>query len=534
ERMVAERTEKIRSDKQLIEQQAEQLRELDELKSRFFTNISHELRTPLTLILGPLESVLKRNRLENRDFTLLSLMQQNGRQLLKRINELLDLSSLDANKLQVEEQPVALYAFVKKLLSGFESAAGLKKIRLSLTSNLEPHAQVLLDAGKLEKIITNFLSNAIKFTPPHGQVKLEVTRRAGHLQISVSDTGQGIPAEDLERIFERFYQSAQIEKAGGTGIGLALCRELAKLMDGRVWAESELGNGSTFYLQLPLVEAFGQVPAAAAIHAVEMALPEPVTEPPSGSSETILVVEDNPSLLDYIKIILEKYRVITAENGQEALDKLSENPSVSLIISDIMMPVMDGFELLKTLKADDNLRHIPVIMLTARQKLETKLEALRIGVDDYMVKPFQEAELLTRVENLIKNSRGRLEASADGKAGVATEPSLEKLSAADLKWLTEVEKIIFDNIGNTQFSIGQLAGDLAMSTRRFQQKIKSVTGLTPKEYQREIQLEYARRLLESGDCRSISELSYMVGFKDAHYFSTLFQKRYGKRPGDYQ
>ncbi len=533
ERMVAERTQKIRSDKQLIEKQAEQLRELDEVKSRFFTNISHELRTPLTLILGPLDSVLKRKRLENRDFTLLSLMRQNGRQLLKRINELLDLSSLDANKLKVEDQPVLLYPLVKKILSGFENTASLKGIRLDLTFRMETAIHLLLDPGKLEKILSNFLSNAIKFTPQNGRVKTAVTRRDNHLHFSVTDTGPGILPEDLERVFERFYQSAQNEKAGGTGIGLALCRELAGLMEGRVWAESEPGHGSTFFLQLPLVETFGHLPATSETPEVETIVAAPAIEPGNGSGETILVVEDNASLLAFIKIILENYRVITAENGQAALEKLSENPDVSLIISDIMMPVMDGFELLRELKAHDDFWHIPVIMLTARQKMETKLEALRIGVDDYMVKPFQEAELLARVDNLIKNNRGRLEAKTAGKADAAPQPAGEKLSAADLKWLSEVEKIILENIGNTQFSIGQLAYDLAMSTRRFQQKIKAVTGLTPKEYQREIQLEYARRLLENGDCRSVSEVSYRVGFKDAHYFSSLFQKRYGKLPSDY-
>ncbi len=541
EKIVAERTEKIRQDKLFIEKQADQLKEMDEIKSRFFANISHELRTPLTMILGPLESVLNRNQLKQRDSVLLQMMQQNGRKLLRRINELLDLSSLDSKKLKVAQSPVRLYAFTRQLLAAFESGANLKNIQLTLDYHLDTAIQALLDADKVEKIVSNFLSNAIKFTPKEGHIHVTLSQQSGYLQISVRDTGMGIPEGEVEKVFDRFYQVRGSDQASGSGIGLSLSRELAELMEGKVWAESAEGQGSTFYLQLPLRETFETISPDE--EAAPVAKPIALENTVQSGQDRILVVEDNPSLLKFIRILLEGYQVLTAENGKVALDILADckqkQQTVNLIISDIMMPVMDGFELLKVLKNHEDYLHIPVVMLTARQNLESKLDALRIGVDDYMVKPFQEAELLASVSNLIKNSRGRTNAEvtqANIPSKQTKSPETQttpSVSAADLKWLSEVERHILKNIGNTQFSISQLADELAMSTRRFQQKIKQISGLTPKEYQREIQLEQARRVLESGSVQSVSEISYKIGFKDAHYFSSLFQKRYGKKPSEY-
>jgi DNA-binding response OmpR family regulator/anti-sigma regulatory factor (Ser/Thr protein kinase) len=430
-----------------------------------------------------------------------------------------------------------LYPFVKRILSSFESAANLRQIHLALDYQLKNHLQLQLDPDKVEKILSNFLSNALKFTPEEGKITLTVLRKENQLEISLADTGQGIPPDEIEKVFDRFYQSEKNQQAGGTGIGLALCRELAKHMNGQVWAESQIARGSIFYLQLPLVERFEQVMPESELPASSEA---PGYQPEKGTQETILVVEDNPSLLEYIHILLENYQVITAENGQIALEKLFEctrrGQPVNLIISDIMMPVMDGFELLQTLKAHDDFRHIPVIMLTAHQKSDVKLEALRIGVDDYIVKPFQETELLARATNLISNSKRRLEANSmkEGESGaVQKSPQKAVLTAADSRWLSDVEKIVLRHIGDTGFNLSQVANELAMSPRRLQQKIKEITGLTPKDYQREIQLEYARRILEAGEAQSISEISYKVGFKDAHYFSTLFQNRYGKKPNEY-
>ena len=247
----------IEQDKAIIEEQAQQLKELDELKSKFFANISHELRTPLTLILAPLSNLLTNNDRPNKEYTQLMLMRQNGKKLLKRINELLDLSRLDANKLEVNEAPVFLYPFFKKILSTFESAANLKGILLVFNFQLKEEIQVLTDEDKFEKIISNYLSNALKFTPKNGKIILDISKDNNKLIVKVSDTGLGIPKEDLTKIFDRFYQSStdvemQRLNPQGTGIGLSLCQELAKILKGDVWATSEVGKGKSILPRTPI------------------------------------------------------------------------------------------------------------------------------------------------------------------------------------------------------------------------------------------------------------------------------------------
>jgi signal transduction histidine kinase/DNA-binding response OmpR family regulator/ligand-binding sensor domain-containing protein len=533
ERIVAERTKKIQEDKQLIEEQATQLRELDEMKSQFFENVSHELRTPLTLILGPLNKVLQRNKLENRDFTLLLLMKENAKSLHKRINELLDLSRIDAVRMSVHPAPVELYPFVKNILAQFEGSAKLHSVKLLFEFKLDRELRVMLDPDKVEKILYNLLSNAIKFTPKDGEVKLICERESGRLTFQVSDTGIGIPEADLSRVFERFHRAKTDAHYEGTGIGLSLSKELAELMEGRLSVSSVQGEGSVFVLNIPLQETF-EAPPTQETEEVATGISDLSEEVSDISGDPILVVEDNPSLREYLRLTLEDFRVKTAGHGREALDILEEGFQPALIITDIMMPVMDGMELLKAIREKDAYRTLPMIMLTAKTGSTNKVEALRIGVDDYLTKPFVEEELIARVRAMIRNSRQRMGANGSSPAGgTSSEKEQAVVSKADLKWLEEVEGIILHHVGDKMFGIDQLADQLHMSTRRVQQKIKAITGMTPKQYQREIQLESARRHLESGDFQSVSEVSHQVGFTDAHYFSKLYEKRFGKRPSEY-
>jgi signal transduction histidine kinase/DNA-binding response OmpR family regulator/ligand-binding sensor domain-containing protein len=532
ERIVAERTKKIQEDKQLIEEQAKQLRELDEMKSQFFENVSHELRTPLTLILGPLEKVLKRNKLENRDFTLLSLMKDNAKSLHKRINELLDLSRIDAVRMTLHPEPVALYSFVKNILAQFEGGAKLRSVQLLFEYKLDRDLWVVLDPDKVEKVLYNLLSNAIKFTPGEGEVKLIGESEAGQLVFRVSDTGIGMAEADLPRIFERFHRAKTDEHYEGTGIGLSLCKELTELMGGQIVVSSVQGAGSVFEVKLPLQETFEQ-PTALVTDGVATDISDLSEEVSDISGDPVLVVEDNPSLREYLRLTLEDFHVKTAGHGQEALNILEEGFQPALIITDIMMPVMDGMELLKTIREKDAYRTMPVIMLTAKTGSTDKVEALRVGVDDYLVKPFVEEELIARVKAVIRNSRQRMKTNSSASGGVSLEESAPVISKADLKWLEEVEKMIMAHVGDKMFGIDQLAEELQMSTRRVQQKVKAITGMTPKQYQREIQLASARRLLEAGDFQSVAEVSRQMGFSDAHYFSKLYEKRFGKRPSEY-
>jgi len=548
EGMVVKATERIEQDKQTIEKQAEELRHLDRVKSNFFANVSHELRTPLSLLLGPIGSVLKRNRLENQDFTLVKLAQVHAKQLLQLVNQILDLSKLESGKLELHESPVVLYPLLRRIVAAFESHADQRGIHFLFQFKLEKDLRVLLDAGKLETILNNLLSNALKFTPPEaeGTVSLSVENRAHSILLIVSDTGRGIHPDDLPHVFNRFYQSAQPNAPieGGTGIGLALCKELAELMQGRIWAESpEFGSGSQFYLEIPQKEVLGVVNAEAleSEEALELRSEAKTILPAiqENKEHTILVVEDNKSLRDYVQMILsEKYQVLSAENGEQALKILSEC-KVHLLISDIMMPVMDGFELLENLKSDARFRLLPVIMLTARAEVQDQLRALRIGVDDYLLKPFEEEELLARVaallERHLERERWRAETPAlepEESAEAPQESANLEPSAAELAWLEELESLLRGELQNDQISVGWLAGRLYLSERQLQRRINRLTGLSPNAYIRELRLQEARRLLEARQVHAIKEAAWAVGFRDEKHFSQIFRERFGKSVAD--
>lgn len=577
EKTVEDRTAQIRADKQVIENQAKELRNLDKVKSRFFANVSHELRTPLTLILSPIGSALKRNRLDNKDFTLLKLAQKSGQNLLSLINEILDLSKLESGKLELTEEPTVLYLLFKRIASSFESLAERQKITFQFNFYLEKEMQVLLDIDKFQKIVNNLLSNAFKFTPKGGQVTLTLSDQNRYLQLKVTDTGKGISSEDLAYIFDRFYQTKNPKEAaqGGTGIGLALCKEFSKLFKGKLWAKSKIGQGSSFYFEFPKKELLQSLPTEAALslkNAID-SMPSPkapldsLEQQPSinsslKSSATILLVEDNHSLRDYLKMILkEHYQVLTANNGEEAIKVLSStHPSkplkrefppasdfgsgdlgrrdaIKLIISDVMMPIMDGFQLLEKLKASDDWRHIPVVMLTARAELGDRLHALRIGVDDYLTKPFEEEELLTRVANLLNNVEERANWQKNISSNFENQPETEKvrpvLSKEDAEWLQNLEAVVKNHLSDTTLNVERLAEMLFLSRRQLHRRIKQLTGLSPIQYLQEARLQEARHLLESRTKSSIKSVRAAIGVKDPKHFVQQFKKRFGKTPSEF-
>ena len=549
-----------------IQKQSKELKEMDQLKSRFFANVSHELRTPLTLMLGPTGSVMKQGYLKEKDKELLQYVYKNEKHLLGLVNEILDLSKLETNRLEVKESLVGFYEYLSPLVAQFKSVGDSKKVVLSFTYHARKDLRLYLDERKFEKIINNFLSNALKFTPNTGTVKLAVSEEGGNILIKVKDTGAGIHPDDLPHIFERFFQSKQVDAPvqGGTGIGLSLCKELAELLGGRVGAESEFGKGSIFYFEFPkkevteeslLTEADGQpTPTLTVADIKEGAdLPEfgealistASSEylPPDvdGGKSTILVIEDNMELRSYLRIILEdRYRVLTAENGKIGLDKLTAHP-VDLIVSDLMMPIMDGFQLLEKVKSQDQWKYLPFIMLTARADVKVRLRALRIGVDDYMVKPFEEEELLARVENLLKNSyRRRLYqkelAESEGTGSTDSENEMtpsSKLRPEELHWLEELETVVQKELTHFHFNVDVLANKMALSKRQLERKAKQLTGLSPSKYIQEVRFHEARQMLENKSQPSIKAVVYSVGVKDTVHFSRLFRARFGKSPSEY-
>jgi len=550
----------------LIQRQAGELKSLDVAKSRFFANVSHELRTPLTLILGPLRSVLKSGTLDHRNTTLLKMARQSGEDLLKLVGSLLDLSKLEHDKMVLQENPEHIYPLMQRIVSTFDSHAGYLGIRLAFSYRAEKDLQLELDREKLEIILNNLLSNAFKFTDKGGEVEVLVEDRGNTFLISVRDTGRGISPTDLPHVFDRFYQSKEknIPAEGGTGIGLALCRELIALMRGNIRAESIPGSGSTFFVELPkkevLIEPLTEgvisdniqstvwetsfpFPAAPDDHPLNAHNSSLITHnlsfitPPSKT--TILVVEDNRSLSDYLYTILSPYyQVMTAGNGQEALELLRnaapknrERSFPSLLLSDLMMPVMDGYQLLEELKGNDATWHIPVIMLTARADARDKLKALRVGVDDYLTKPFDEEELLVRIENLLQNRTARQDAVAETVTQI--EPAPPALSSADAAWLEQFEAFVRKNLGNDILAVPMLAHEFAMSESTLLRQLKRLTGFSPMQYLQEIRLDEARRLLDNRTSDSIAQVASKVGYGEVRFFSRIFKQRFGKSPSEY-
>ena len=554
------RRAKLKNQLLAEKKEAERLAEMDAMKTNFFANVSHELRTPLTLILSPLDGLLKNEDLSNKGFTQVKTIQQNGQNLLKLTNEILDLTKLESSKIALNEIPIALYPFIQRLVSVFETYAQKKGINLSLEYTADPQLQVNVDKNKLEKIVNNLLSNAVKFTPPDGAVKVILADLGNALQIDVTDTGRGIHPDDLPHIFNRFYQSKQPNfTTGGTGIGLAMAQEFAKLFGEDITVESDLDKGSTFSFSFPKKEVMRPLTDEDLLVIQQLAKPltevlpsvtrtevrEEITSPNFHSkTSTILIVEDNQQLRSYIHSLLgNSHHVFTAENGQDALDWLNNQDAdhyPDLIISDIMMPIMDGFQLLKTLKASNQYCSIPIVMLTARVELEDKLTALRIGVDDYIIKPFVEEELLARVENLLTNAKVRRQLIT------VEEPNEQDISEKeetitperptnqeDLQWLAEMEKQVLENLPDFDFNLDRLSEMIYLSPRQIRRRLKQLTGLSFNHYLKEARFSKARQLLEKGEVNSVKKLAYEIGMRDVKYFSQQFKVHFGKPPSAY-
>jgi DNA-binding response OmpR family regulator/two-component sensor histidine kinase len=501
------------------------------------------------LILGPISAVLKKEKIGKKEKEYLKTARKSGKHLLQLVNEILDLTKLESDTLTTQEEVVNLYDYAKRISVMYESYARQKGLQLGFGYVGDKNLQVLLDTDKFEKIFNNLMSNAIKFTDAGGKVDIKFKDLGESIQFKIEDSGMGIHPDDLPHIFERFYQSEQKEQSAkwGTGIGLAICTEMTHLLKGKISAESKLGEGATFIVEIPKkippVEKpqSNPLPIQVAEEIVNGVATRKDTILPSknGGATKILIVEDNRELNDYLKNILEdKYQVKRAYHGLEALDILEEEnknesgvngQSIDLIVSDVMMPQMDGFELLKKLKATPAWHSIPIIILTARAGLKDKLHALRTGVDDYMVKPFEEEELLARVKNLLANRKERQKYAPK----MALDQNFNGLSDEDVEWLSRLEDHVQKNIGNFNLSAEMIADEMALSRSQLFRKLKYLTGLTPIKYVQEVRFNHARSILENNTFSSVKSVAYEVGFKQVKYFSQQFKKRFGKSPSDY-
>jgi signal transduction histidine kinase/ligand-binding sensor domain-containing protein/DNA-binding response OmpR family regulator len=521
----------------------QQEKKLSDFKERLFTNISHEFRTPLTLILGPLEDLLLRKTLEGTVEKSLRLIQKQSKRLLRMVNQLLDYQKAEAGSLKLVLQPGEIVSFCHDVYSLFKDEAARRNMNYVFRSE-EKFISFVFDHNKLEIIVFNILSNAFKFTPDGETISMEIRRRSDRsCEIKISDTGKGIPENEQEKIFDRFYRGKEDDAAAisGTGIGLSFVKELIELHGGSITTHSNGAKGSVFTILLPARELIETYPSGAEpLHLNQQinetilnseVMPE-VNEQVLQEQEQpiILVAEDETDIQQYIFDILSpSFKVITASNGKEGLAKALETIP-DLIVSDIMMPEMDGIELCRTLKSHKDTSHIPIILLTALSDMAHHVQGIQEGADVYLPKPFNSQLLLVHIHNLI-NSRNKLKELYAKRVLLGTG-SFE-IKTYEEEFLYKLMKLVEENISNSNFSNDELANLMFMSRSTFYRKLKAVTGMSGNEFIRTARLNYAGKLLESGNY-SVTEAAYEAGFNDIKYFRKRFQDQFGVSPSEYK
>ena len=529
---------KIRKNKELLQKE----QEVDHLKSQFFANITHEFRTPLTLILGPIE-MMKSEAINPKIHQHLDIMKMNAQRLLDLINQLLELSKLESGSLKLHAARGNIVPFIKGIIMSFESIAHTMDIELSVRSSAE-QINIFYDREKLEKVMINLLSNAIKFTPEKGQIYVELGKTDTYLEILVRDTGKGIPTDELDLIFNRFYQSEKTEKTTGTGIGLALVKQLIELHYGSVNVKSEEGFGTEFSIQLPLGDDHLLETEKVNVEISDVLLDKnadidyQLAEENKVNSESdlsegsekplLLIIEDNVDVRNYIVEILESdYKLIQADDGEEGIEQAFKNIP-DIIISDVMMPQKDGYQVCSKLKQDPVTNHIPVILLTAKANPEDKIQGLEYQADDYITKPFIPKELLVRVQNLI-DSRKKLREKYQRE--LILKPGEINAVSADEKFIDRLVKATEKHIGDEKFGVEELASEAGMSRSQLHRKMMVLIGQPPNHFIRTYRLTRAMELLKK-QVATASEIAYQVGFNSPSYFTKCFREAFGYPPGE--
>lgn len=547
---IVQRRERNKFRIRQIEEDAKKKEELSQMKFRFFTNVSHELRTPLTLIISPMESMMKEitdEKLHGK----MQLMYRNAQRLLNLVNQLLDFRKNEMAGLHLTLSEGDIVAYVRSICTSFLMLSEKKHVHLTFFSAMES-LNMSFDEDKIGKVVMNLLSNAFKFTPDGGRVDvaLEMSKEVpGKLLIKVSDTGVGIKDKDKERIFERFYQVEQGEpghQSTGSGIGLSLVRDFVTLHEGTVRVFDNVGSGSVFRIELPVKHVHVSPPKpvqlAKEVEEHEKLLPDMDEElssddqpdNPEGDSTDekekplALIVDDNEDLIAFMKDSLSLYfRIQSASNGREAWRKMPELMP-DIIVSDVMMPEMDGNELCRRVKTNKGTRNIPMILLTARQAVEDKVEGLTIGADDYVTKPFNVEILILRMRKLIDLSKKR-----KVKTRIDPEPSEIAITSLDEKLVENAIKYVEANIARSDLSVEELSHELGMSRVHLYKKLLQITGKTPIEFIRIIRLKRAAQMLRESQ-QNVSEIAYQLGFNNPKYFSKYFKDEFGILPSVYQ
>lgn len=566
-----------------LKNKAKSLQELDHVKSRFFAGISHEFRTPLTLIMGPLQDMLSSAKAQSR--SPLTMMLRNTRRLERLVNQLLDLAQLESGKMSLQARPVQLIPFLKNVLAAFESHAIQRNITLKL--DILNHEDgdissltVYFDPEKMEKVLVNLLANALKYTPEAGSIQVTViavgsqanfrlkpqkksasrtpkSTTSKFIEIRVSDTGIGMPEAALPHIFDYFYryQDKNNRREPGSGIGLALCKELVELHHGEIFVDSKEGVGSQFTLRLPLGETHlkpEEIANEKSEYPEDLKLKHELTLPdvwedggtdyfekqtavhgePHPKTATILLVEDNPDMRNYLcQHLTRHYRLLEAHNGEEGYEKaVAEIPDI--IISDVMMPKMDGFEMCRKLKNTQLTSHIAVILLTAKGSGESRLEGLELGADEYLTKPFDSRELHLRIRNILEQQHKMQERFSKQMMVVHVEPTDIDLPSREKEFMQKALQIIEERMSNAKFDAATFARLMGESEKQLNRKIHKLFGSNTTEFIRSMRLKRAARLLQQ-HAGTVSEIAFDVGFSNLSYFALCFKQQYGKSPSEF-
>ena len=573
--------------------------QISDIKLRFFTNISHELRTPLTLIAGPVEQVLKNDKLPADAREQLVVVERNTSRMLRLVNQILDFRKIQNKKMKMQVQRVDIVPFVRKVMDNFEAVAEEHRIDFLFQTEKE-HLYLWVDADKLEKIVFNLLSNAFKYTPNGKMITMFIREDENTVSIGVQDQGIGIAENKKKSLFVRFENlvDKNLFNQASTGIGLSLVKELVEMHKATISVDSRLGEGSCFKVDflkgkehydketefiLEDAEApvrMGQVVdiANSSIQSETLipdesekieAVYEEDAAKEENSKELMLLVEDNQELREFLRSIFSPmYRVVEAADGREGANKaLKYLPDI--IISDVMMPEKDGIEMTRELRADMTTSHIPIILLTAKTTIESKLEGLEYGADDYITKPFSATYLQARVENLLMQRKklqsfyrdslmhinmsvtsGELPAStkamAEEEKKIVSEreeeqtqlqsqqqPTIPDMSPNDRKFMDKLVELMEQNMDNGDLVVDDLVRELAVSRSVFFKKLKTLTGLAPIEFIKEIRIKRATQLIETGEF-NMTQISYMVGINDPRYFSKCFKAQVGMTPTEYK
>ena len=530
---------------------------LNEAKLQFFINISHEIRTPMTLIINPLEKLIKKNDKENHNTYF--MIYRNAQRILRLVNQLMDIRKLDKGQMILNYHKTDMVAMIEDMMFTFDYISQKKNISFSFTHDMS-ELPVWIDVNNFDKILMNILSNAFKFTPENGAVDVCLSTGyeesydlplRNYFQIAVSDTGSGIDESKIERIFERFYQIN--DNAGnesqGTGIGLHLCRSLVNLHKGIIYAENrDDSDGSRFVIRIPsgcshlcadqIDTSTVQLPYRDAVRKFPL---DNITELMPDSSDKkeksktnlrVLIAEDEQEICDYLIAELSSdFKVTTTANGKDAYDKIiALQPDI--VISDVMMPGIDGFTLCRKIKQNININHIPVILLTARIREEDKMEGLSVGADAYIVKPFNTDTLKSTISNLITNRR-LLKTRFSGTQHPDDKINKIQMKSSDEILMSKILKVINENIDNSELNVQMLADNVGLSRVHIHRKLKELTNLPARDFIRNIRLKQAATLLTEKNL-NISEVAYATGFYTLSHFSTSFKELYGMSPSDYK